>query len=125
MPSIKQFAGDRSKLKGFLTQVKIQIDNEGLRLLTPIEKIVYAGMYLTGKSFKQFQPYLAEMQVNKITLANKEVRYVFSLQEGFYNRLTQMYRDAKEEKTVTRKLYKLKQTLLAIVYITKFQLLSV
>ena len=49
MPSIKQFTGDRLKLKGFFTQVKIQINNKGLRLPTLIEKIAYAGMYLTEK----------------------------------------------------------------------------
>ena len=37
----------------------------------------------------------------------------------------QMYSDAKEEKTATKKLYKLKQMLLAMVYTTKFQSLSV
>ena len=36
-----------------------------------------------------------------------------------------MYRDSKKEKTATRKLYKLKQTALAMMYTTKFQLLSV
>jgi len=38
-----------------------------------MEKIVYAGMYLTGKPFKWFQPYLAEIQVNRVMSANKEV----------------------------------------------------
>jgi len=36
-----------------------------------------------------------------------------------------MYGDAKEEETVTKKLYKFKQTLSAMVYITEFQSLSV
>jgi len=36
-----------------------------------------------------------------------------------------MYRDFKEEETATKKLYKLKQTALAIVYIIEFQALSV
>jgi len=36
-----------------------------------------------------------------------------------------MYRDSKEEETVTRKLYELKQTGSAIMYTTEFQALSV
>ena len=36
-----------------------------------------------------------------------------------------MYKDAKKEETVTRKLYKLRQTASIIVYITEFQALSV
>ena len=37
----------------------------------------------------------------------------------------QMYKDAKEEEIVTWKLYKLKQTSLAMIYTTEFQSLSV
>jgi len=36
-----------------------------------------------------------------------------------------MYGDFKEEETATKKIYKLKQTMSAMVYITEFQLLSV
>ena len=38
MPLIKRFAGDKIKLKGFITQVKIQINNKGLRLPISIKK---------------------------------------------------------------------------------------
>ena len=38
MPLIKRFAGDRSKLKKFLTQVKIQINNKRPKLPTPFKK---------------------------------------------------------------------------------------
>ena len=79
MPSIEKFAGDKAKLKGFLTQVKIWIDNEGPRLPIPMEKIAYAGMSLTGKPLKWFQFYLAKTQVNGITSTNGKVRYMFSI----------------------------------------------
>jgi len=52
MPSIKKFAGDKAKLKRFITQVKIRIDNEGPKLPIFFKKIVYAKMYLTGKPLK-------------------------------------------------------------------------
>ena len=60
MPLIERFIKDKVKLKGFITQVKIQIDNKRLRLPTLVEKIVYAGIYLTGKSLEWFQSYLAK-----------------------------------------------------------------
>ena len=50
---------------------------------------------------------------------------MFLLWEGFKACLVQMYGDSKEKETVTKKLYKLRQTALAIVYITEFQALSV
>jgi len=68
---------------------------------------------------------LSKIQTNGVTTTNKEVRYMFLLWEGFKSQLVQMYRDSKEEETATRKLYKLKQTVSAIVYIIEFQLLSV
>jgi len=45
---------------------------------------------------------------------------MFLLWEDFKAHLVQMYGDFKEEETVTRKLYKLRQTASAIMYTTKF-----
>ena len=50
---------------------------------------------------------------------------MFLLWEGFKAHLVQMYGDSKEEKTATRKIYKLRQTASAMVYIIEFQALSV
>ena len=50
---------------------------------------------------------------------------MFSLQEDFKTQLVQMYKDSEEEETATRKLYKLKQTGSAMMYMTEFQMLSV
>jgi len=50
---------------------------------------------------------------------------MFLLWEGFKVHFIQIYGDSKEEETVTKKLYKLRQTKSAIVYIIEFQVLSV
>jgi len=52
MPLIEKFNRDQSKLKKFLTQIKIRINNEGLKLVTPFNKIIYAGIHLTEKPLK-------------------------------------------------------------------------
>ena len=52
MPLIEKFNRDWLKLKGFLMQIKIRIDNKGFKLVTPFNKIIYAGMHLIGKPFK-------------------------------------------------------------------------
>jgi len=83
MPAIKKFNGDWLKLKEFLMQIKIRIDNKGLKLTTPFNKIIYAGMHLIGKLLKWFQPYLLKAQMNRVTTINKEVRYMFLLWERF------------------------------------------
>jgi len=70
MPSIEKFNEDWLKLKGFLMQIKIRINNEGLRLATPFNKIIYAGMHLIEKPLKWFQPYLSKAQMNRVTTTN-------------------------------------------------------
>ena len=87
--------------------------------------MIYAGMHLTGKPFKWFRLYLLKTQINGVITINKEVRYMFLLWEGFKSHLVQMYRDSEEEEMVTRKIYKLKQTTSAIMYMTEFQSLLV
>ena len=52
MPVIKKFNKDQFKLKGFLMQIKIKIDNEGPKLATPFNKIIYISMHLIGKPLK-------------------------------------------------------------------------
>jgi len=50
---------------------------------------------------------------------------MFLLWEGFKTHLVQMYGDFKKEETATKKLYKLRQTASAIMYMTEFQALLV
>ena len=106
-------------------QIKIKINNKRPKLATPFDKVIYAGMHLIGKSLKWFQPYLSEAQTNGVTITNQEVWYIFLSQEDFKAYLVQIYGDFEEEETVIKKMYKLKQTGSAIVYITEFQALSV
>jgi len=70
MPLIKKFNRDQLKLKGFLMQIKIKIDNKGLKLVTPFNKVIYAGMHLIEKPLKWFQPYLSKAQMNGVTTIN-------------------------------------------------------
>jgi len=70
MPLIEKFNKDWLKLKGFLMQIKIRIDNKELKLVTPFDKVIYIGMHLIGKPLKWFQPYLLETQMNRVTTTN-------------------------------------------------------
>jgi len=67
---IKKFNRDQLKLKEFLMQIKIRINNKRPKLVTPFNKVIYAGMHLIGKSLKWFQPYLSKAQINRVTTTN-------------------------------------------------------
>jgi hypothetical protein len=88
MPRIKPFIDKKSKLKEFLTQIRIKIVNKGVRPVTKGDKVVYVGLYLAGKALEWFKPYLIEYQENGINTTNLEVKYIFLTWGGFVNRLT-------------------------------------
>ena len=68
------------------------------------DKIVYAGLSLGGDLLEWFKPYLIEIHKNGLNTTNLEVKYLFSLQEGFCNRIIQIFKDFKAEATVEYKL---------------------
>ena len=77
MPLVKHFLGEAYKLKGFLTQIKIKITNKGLKLLTVIKQVAYAGLFLIGRVLKWFKPYFTKIQLNGMGTTNVKARYIF------------------------------------------------
>ena len=73
MLSLKYFLREAYKLRGFLTQIKIKITNEGLGLLIVIEQVAYTGLFLLGRVLEWFKPYLTKIQLNEISTTNIEV----------------------------------------------------
>ena len=61
MPLVKKFAGNKEKLKEFLTQIRMKIINKGLKLLILIKQVGYAGLFLTERVLEWFEPYLTEI----------------------------------------------------------------
>ena len=58
---IKIFKGDKDKLKRFLIQIKIKINNKGLGLLILMEQVVYVGLFLIGKASEWFKYYFTNI----------------------------------------------------------------
>ena len=85
-------------------QIKIKIINKGLRLLTVIKQVAYIGLFLTERVLKQFKPYFTEIQLNEMSTTNVEVQYMFLIQDGFTNRLKQIFRSLEEELVAKNKL---------------------
>ena len=52
MPSVKRFSGEKAKFKGFLTQIKLKIRHEGVKLPLVVDQVVYTGLFLTGRTLK-------------------------------------------------------------------------
>src|SRR6266567_3705422 len=57
---VKQFNKTQIELKGYLTQISLKLRYKGHRIITPLDIVIYTGMYLTGRALKWFKLYLTE-----------------------------------------------------------------
>ena len=48
IPLVKRFSGKKTKLKGFLTQIKLKIRHKGVKLPIVVDQVAYAGLFLIG-----------------------------------------------------------------------------
>ena len=117
---IERFDGIRNKLKGFLTQIRMKVLYKGAKLPILLDQVAYTGLFLTGRVLEWFKPYFIEIQENGLLTTNLEVRYIFLSQEGFINRLIQIYGDLVLVAIVERKLDRLVQYTSAIDCTTQF-----
>ena len=109
LPLIKQFLGEKLKLKGFLIQMHFKVIQKGAKLVTLLDQVAYAGLFLTGQALKQFKPYLTKIQANSMTTTNQDIQYIFASQNGFIKQLTQIFRDLEVITIIKQKLQNLMQ----------------
>ena len=57
--------------------MSLKLRYKGYRIITPLDAVVYAGIYLTGRVLEWFKPYLIEYQTNGPTTTNLETKYIF------------------------------------------------
>ena len=61
LPLIKQFLGEKLKLKGFLTQIYFKVVQEEAKLVILLDQVAYTGLFLIGRALKWFKPYFMEI----------------------------------------------------------------
>jgi len=52
LPLIKRFLGERLKLKGFLMQMHFKVTQKEAKLLIPVDRITYIGLFLLRRALK-------------------------------------------------------------------------
>ena len=60
---------------------------KNIKIRTPMDQVMYAGLFLTGRALEWFKPYFTKIQTNGMSTTNQEVRYMFSSWERFVNQL--------------------------------------
>ena len=43
---------------------------ESIKIGTPMDQVVYTGLFLIGKALKWFKPYLTKIQTNGMSITN-------------------------------------------------------
>ena len=57
--------------------MSLKLRYKGHRIATPLDTIVYVGIYLIGRALKWFKPYLIEYQTNGAITTNLKTKYIF------------------------------------------------
>ena len=73
MLAVKRFNRIKTKLKGFLTQIRLKLYNKRHKVATQANAVAYIGLFLSRKALEQFKPYIIEYQNSGINTTNKEV----------------------------------------------------
>jgi len=108
------FYGDRSKLRDFISQVRLVIQAQPSRFVTERQKVIFTATFLRGSAFSWLQPYLEAIET-PILLSNFE---------SFINELKRVFGDPNQVASAERKLRQLKQTHSAAQYASEFRRIS-
>ena len=100
--------------------MRFKVTQKKAKINTPMDQVIYTGLFLTGRALEWFKPYLIEIQTNGITTLNQEVKYIFLNWERFISQLTQIYGDIEAAMTVERKLLEFTQKGSATKYTIMF-----
>jgi hypothetical protein len=57
--------------------MQFKVIQEGAKLATPIDQVVYIGLFLLGRALKWFKLYLTEIQEYREQTTNLEAKFIF------------------------------------------------
>ena len=63
--------------------MRFKVLQEGVKLATPIDQVVYTGLFLLGRALEWFKLYLTNIQENGDQTTSLEVKYIFLSWKGF------------------------------------------
>ena len=118
--TIKHFNKTRSKLKEFLTQIRLKLQNKKTKFIMPGDTIAYTKLFLTRRALKWFKPYLTKYQNNRVIITHLKTRFIFTKSDTFTEKLTQMYGNPNQKAIVKQQLKVLIQKPSAMGYTVQF-----
>jgi len=117
------FHGERTKLRAFLAQVKLNFKLNPTKFDTAQKKVMYVANLLRDGAFRWFEPYLSDY-LNDDTNNETETNNMFNSFTHFEAKIKQVFGSVDEERTAAREVHMLRQTGSATKYASDFQQLA-
>lgn len=116
-----KFDGTQNKLRGFLTQMKAYLRQQGLHLRPESEQVLTAAGYLSGNALAWFEPTLRDFLETNDAAWQPDTLEAFGSYKGFEDLMKATFGEPDEERTYTGKLEKLRQTHSVSKYAAEFK----
>ncbi|CCC14526.1 hypothetical protein SMACR_09425 [Sordaria macrospora] len=119
-----KFDGTKKEdLQGFLTQIRANLSFS--RTVDPVQQVLYAASYLTGKALEWFQPTQADYLAHNVwSEMHPETQKIFTDFEYFESSINQVFGLADKVRQAETKLNELRQTKSAASYAAEFRQLA-
>jgi Ty3 transposon capsid-like protein len=108
------FFGDRSRLRDFISQIRLVIQAQPSRFVTEQQKVIFTVTFLRGPAFSWIQPYLE----------STEAPLLLHSFESLITELKRVFGDPNQVASAERQLRQLKQTRSVTQYASEFRRIS-
>lgn len=120
LPKAEPFDGTRTKLRGFLTQMRMHLDVNRQRLTDEESKVIFVSTHLRGQAWDWFEVHIREYYEKPRDEWNATTHGIFTSYSNFVAYLTKMFGEINATVTAERKLASLRQTTSTASYATQF-----
>jgi hypothetical protein len=120
LPKAECFEGNRTKLRGFLTQMDMHMDMNKTKLPTEASKVIFVSTYLRGQAWDWFEPHIRDYYGKPVESWSMTTTDIFNDYHNFRQHLENTFGDIDAARTAERKLQRIRQTHSASAYASEF-----
>lgn len=106
IPKAEHFEGNRTKLRGFLTQMDMYIDVNKVKLPSEASKVIFMLTYLRGQAWNWLEPYIRDYYEKASDEWSAMTTEIFGSYGSFRRYLERIFGDIDATRTAERKLQK-------------------
>jgi transposase InsO family protein len=120
LPKAECFEGNRTKLRGFLTQMDMHMDMNKSKLPTEASRVIFVSTYLRGQAWDWFEPHIRDYYGKPKEAWSMTTTDIFDDYANFRQHLENTFGDIDAARTAERKLQRIRQNHSASAYASEF-----